>query len=459
MNKKLLTKILLLIVLAAINVYVIKSVHLGEGSLNLQLNILLEMDHTDNVQLYYSDSDEFSEDQSGIVQYNKLGDTQRMSISIVNESPVLRLDLGQNKGHIRIDHIEYSSWGKHQEISLQALSDSKMIHDISNITLENDSLLLEATGEDPYIVFRADSSALCDSVRTMLKKISLIFAVVLCILIDLIALFVFRHFDSICDSIYILLVNRRLIANLSVNDFKVRYVGSYLGIFWSFINPLVTIILYWLVFQFAFQSGDVDGHPFVLWLMAGLVPWFFISEAITNGTAALMEYSYLVKKVLFEISVLPPVKVISACIVHGVFMFVVLGIYVCLGYYPSLYWIQLIYYFICMLVFVAAIVYITSSVVLFVRDLSQFINVFMQVFMWATPIMWQVQIVPAKFQWIFRLNPAYYIITGYRDSLLYHIGVWERLGYSLYFWCVVGLLWIGGTVIFKRLRPHFADVI
>ena len=62
-----------------------------------------------------------------------------------------------------------------------------------------------------------------------------------------------------------------LVWNLSKNDFKVRYVGSYLGIFWAFINPLVTILLYWTVFQFAFNNSDVDGFPFVLWLVAGLV--------------------------------------------------------------------------------------------------------------------------------------------------------------------------------------------
>ena len=107
-----------------------------------------------------------------------------------------------------------------------------------------------------------------------------------------------------------------VIWNLAKNDFKTRFVGSYLGMFWAFVNPIVTILLYWFVFQFAFKSQDVEGFPFVLWLTAGLVPWFFFSEALTGGTSALLEYTYLVKKVVFKISILPLIKVVAASFKH-----------------------------------------------------------------------------------------------------------------------------------------------
>lgn len=264
---------------------------------------------------------------------------------------------------------------------------------------------------------------------------------------------------SICEILHDIFVSRRLIWNLAKNDFKVKYVGSYLGTFWAFINPLVTILLYWFVFQFAFGSGDVDGHPFVLWLIGGLVPWFFIQDTITNGTNALLEYAYLVKKVMFKVSVLPTIKIISACFIHIVFMVVVMGIYIFLGYIPQVYALQLIYYFVCATVLGLALVYVTSSVVLFVRDLGQFIAVFMQVFMWSTPIMWNINIVPATYQWIFKLNPAYYVVVGYRNSLLYNISMLDDPLYTLYFWVVVIVLLIMGTTIFRKLRPHFADVL
>ena len=73
--------------------------------------------------------------------------------------------------------------------------------------------------------------------------------------------------------------------------------------------------------------------------------------------------------------------------------------------------------------------------------------------------MWQSNIIPQKWLWFFLITPMYYVITGYRDSLLYHISMFQRLGYAAYFWVVVVLLFGLGTTIFKRLRPHFADVL
>ena len=104
--------------------------------------------------------------------------------------------------------------------------------------------------------------------------------------------------------------NRQLIWKLAKNDFKTRYAGSYLGIFWAFVQPIITVLLYWFVFTIAIPSrattlnGDLE-IPYVLWLIAGIVPWFYFSEALSSGTNALLEYNYLVKKVVFKISILP----------------------------------------------------------------------------------------------------------------------------------------------------------
>lgn len=284
--------------------------------------------------------------------------------------------------------------------------------------------------------------------------------IIWCILFDLLLLLFGIKSNIIFDMPYETILNYNLVWSLSKNDFKVRYVGSYLGIFWAFINPLVTILLYWIVFQFAFKSGDVDGYPFVLWLVSGLVPWFLIQDAIVSGSNALLEYAYLVKKVLFKVSVLPAIKIISASMVHIMFMVVVVVVFVCMGYFPGVIsLIQLLYYFIATIAFTLAITYVTSSIILFIRDLGQFIGVFMQVFMWASPIMWNVRIIPVNLRWIVKLNPAYYIINGYRDSLLYNIDIFQHMAQTLYFWSVVIVLLIIGSNIFAKLRPHFADVL
>ncbi|MCR5654215.1 MAG: ABC transporter permease [Lachnospiraceae bacterium] len=259
--------------------------------------------------------------------------------------------------------------------------------------------------------------------------------------------------------------NRRLILKLSKNDFKTRYAGSYLGIIWAFVQPIVTILVYWFVFQKALKVGSTKTTsgidiPYVLWLTTGLVPWFFFSEALNNGTNALIEYNYLVKKVVFNISVLPVIKLLSALLVHVFFVVFTLILFSCYGYFPDLYVLQVVYYSFALFVLCLAVTYATCSVVIFFRDLTQIISIVLQVGMWATPILWNLSTtVPENWQWIFKANPVYYIVKGYRDALIDKQWFWQDWRLTLYFWAVTLLIYWVATVIFKRLRPHFADVL
>lgn len=149
------------------------------------------------------------------------------------------------------------------------------------------------------------------------------------------------------------------------NDFKTKYAGSYLGIVWAFIQPIVTILVYWFVFSVGLKAGTVSDYPFVLYLVSGIVPWFFFQDALNGGTNALIEYNYLVKKVVFKISILPIVKIISALFVHVFFVAFALILCACYGYTPSLYTLQIIYYSVCTFLFVLGLVYATSAIVIF----------------------------------------------------------------------------------------------
>ena len=113
--------------------------------------------------------------------------------------------------------------------------------------------------------------------------------------------------------------SRKMVFNLAKNDFKTKYAGSYLGIIWAFVQPVVTILLYWFVFQVGFRSRPLGEYPFVLWLTAGLVPWFFFSDAWNGATNSMLEYSFLVKKVVFNIGILPVIKIFSAFFVNMFF--------------------------------------------------------------------------------------------------------------------------------------------
>lgn len=255
--------------------------------------------------------------------------------------------------------------------------------------------------------------------------------------------------------------NRRLVFSLAKNDFKTKYAGSYFGTVWAFIQPIVTICVYWFVFGLALRNGADRGVPFVLWLVAGLVPWFFIQEGLTGGTSALLEYNYLVKKVVFNIRILPVVKVFSAVFVHCFFVVIILVIYTFMGYPPDLYALQLIYYSFCTFMLILGVTYLTSSVVVFFRDLTQMINIALQVGVWVTPIMWNFSDLglTGLLTTILKLNPVFYIVQGYRDSLIDKVGIWEHPALTLYFWVFTVIVFILGTKLFKKLQVHFADVL
>ncbi len=254
--------------------------------------------------------------------------------------------------------------------------------------------------------------------------------------------------------------NKSLIWNLAKNDFKTKYAGSYLGIFWAFINPIVTILIYWFVFEFGLKaSSPIDDVPFVLWFISGMIPWFFFSDAISNATNSFVEYSYLVKKVVFKISVIPIVKIISAMFIHLVFVTFIVVIYGIYGRYPNLAIIQLIYYSMCIFVLSLAISYATSAMVLFFKDLGQIVGIFLQIGMWMSPIMWSYTIIPENLQWIAKLNPMFYVVEGYRDTLINEVWFWENIEHTIYFWCITAVLFFIGAIVFKKLKPHFSDVL
>lgn len=260
--------------------------------------------------------------------------------------------------------------------------------------------------------------------------------------------------------------NRKLILSLSKNDFKTRYAGSYLGIIWAFIQPIVTVLVYWFVFEKGLKANGINTKEgieieFVLWFVAALVPWFFFAEAWGSATNALIEYSYLVKKVVFKISILPIVKIISALYVHVFFVLFIMILYAAYGYFPDLYYLQILYYSACIFLLVLGLAYMTSAIVVFFKDLGQIISIVLQVGMWMTPIMWNIDAIELsdKMKFIFKLNPMYYVTLGYRDTFINKVWFFEHPNLTLYFWLVTVVMFIIGTVIFKRLKVHFADVL
>ena len=270
---------------------------------------------------------------------------------------------------------------------------------------------------------------------------------------------VLNDFGGMFKDIYF---NRHMLYQFAKNDFRAKYAGNFLGIVWGFLNPIVTVLTYWFVFAVGFKATMTDGrYPFVAFLITGLVPWIYFQDVLLGATNVFREYSYLVKKVVFNIKILPTVKLMSNLFLH--FFFCAVAILLCglYGFLPSLHLLQIFYYMFCMMAFLTAITWITASIQPFIPDISQFIAVIMQALMWATPVLYSIN----QFQdyptitFLLKLNPLYYIITGYRDAIFSSAWIWDHPYESIYFWVVTAFLALLGILVFRKLRPHFSDVL
>ncbi len=252
---------------------------------------------------------------------------------------------------------------------------------------------------------------------------------------------------------------RQTIKQLVKKDFRQQYLGSFLGLFWAFFQPAVYICILWFIFATGFRSGISTEFPFVLYLMSGMILWFFISESFTSGANALVENSYLVKKMVFRLSILPVVKVLSSLMIHVIFLGFLLVVYFFHGYSLHIHMLQVFYYLFATLILLLGLSWLSSALNVFVKDTIQIIRVFTRLGFWFTPIFWRIEMFPPKYQFVLKLNPFYYLINGYRDSLFYKVWFWKHLRLSCYYWAIACLFFIGGAIIFRRLRSHFADVI
>ncbi len=262
----------------------------------------------------------------------------------------------------------------------------------------------------------------------------------------------FKDFNDIISK-------RELILTLAESDFRKKFVGSFLGICWMFVQPITTVLIYFFVFQMGFKSQPVSDVPYVLWLIPGIVPWFFFNEAWGGATNCLYEYQHLVKKMVFKVSILPIIKVTASFFVHLIFIWIMLIVYLLFGIQPSIWWLQLFYFSFCTAFLVLGLSYITASANVFFKDMGQLVQVVLQIGMWLAPIMWSEMIFPERFRWMIRLNPFYYIVEGYRDCFIDHVGFWNNWKMTLYFWCFAMAVFVIGASLFKRLKPHFADVL
>lgn len=248
------------------------------------------------------------------------------------------------------------------------------------------------------------------------------------------------------------------ICALAYSDFRSRFSGSYLGILWGIIQPMSTILLFWFVFQVGFRSNPVDEVPFILWLSAGMIPWNYFYDSWVNGTSTFVSYGYIVKKVVFNVQMLPIVKSLSSGILNIFFNIILLCIYTLYGEFPGYHMIDMVYYSLCIMALSLGLSYVTATLNVFMKDIGQFLGIVLQFLMWLTPMMWDYHMLE-NYSWFYEFNPMHYVINGYRESLIngkWFFSNWQQM---LWFWGITILFCICGNKLMHRLKVHFADVL
>ncbi len=253
--------------------------------------------------------------------------------------------------------------------------------------------------------------------------------------------------------------NRGIIVELTRREFKARHLGSGLGLLWSFMHPAILTTIYCVVFTFGLPVGPINGVPFLVWILSGMVCWFVASDIIGGGASAVTDNRFLVKKVVFRITLLPVIRLLSNLPVHLFLLLVVVAICWCRGYPPTWYTLQVFYYLGCLVALGLGWTLLMSALVPFLKDVGQLVQVILVFAFWASPLIWHVEKFEGTYKFVAYLNPLCYIVQGYRESLVTHIAFWHHPPITIYFWCfTLGMLFVGGLV-FSRLRPHFADVL
>ncbi len=175
-------------------------------------------------------------------------------------------------------------------------------------------------------------------------------------------------FKSFVLFVLALYERRSLIVEMAKRDISTRYVGSFLGFFWAFINPLLMISILWFVFSIGLRIRPSGGVPFVIFLTAGMAIWNTFTEAINLSTGVIVTNQHLVKKVVFQLSILPVVKLVGTLVTHSIFLLLLMILILLHGMPFSIYWFQALYYFGAMSVLVLGLSWIFSSINVFARD-------------------------------------------------------------------------------------------
>jgi lipopolysaccharide transport system permease protein len=250
-----------------------------------------------------------------------------------------------------------------------------------------------------------------------------------------------------------------LLKEFIVRDVKGRFAGSMAGIFWTLINPLATILVYFFIFSIIFRirvkAEETGTNSFVVFFLAGYFPWLLFSEALTRSAGILLENTSMITKVVFPVELLPASAVLATIMINGFGLVVYIGYILAKGY-GSVAWLWFGALFTAQLFFTFGLAYFLAAFCVFVRDVKEILTIVIMIWFHVTPIIYPLSLVPAAARPIMLWNPMAMFVLLYRDAFLLHQMHWLWLMRL----AVISLIsYVLGAWFFMRARPAFGDVL
>ncbi|MBD8028602.1 ABC transporter permease [Ureibacillus sp. Re31] len=256
-----------------------------------------------------------------------------------------------------------------------------------------------------------------------------------------------------------------LIRRLSAFEIKSENRNNFLGSSWEVINLVIQVAIYWFVFSNVMERSDVtlangEKIPYIFWLLAGFILWVFFFKSTLNSSSSIYSRIRILAKMNFPMSIVPSFVIFSQLYIHIVMILIFVIIFHIGGYFANIYYIQLLYFIPATIFLILGLSLITSTLSTIVRDVHMLLNAVLRMFIYLSPVLWDIGKLGAPFGDIVKLNPLFYLLEGYRAAFFgsewYFITHWE---YSIYFWVLSILIFIIGSNLHLKFRRHFVDYL
>lgn len=248
---------------------------------------------------------------------------------------------------------------------------------------------------------------------------------------------------------------------LAKSDLIKTYNGAALGPAWALIKPTLLIFVYWFAFKFGLRrGGNIDGHPFVLWLIVGNLPWLYISEILVSGANSIRANRHLVTKMPFPMATIMSFVSLSKLFVHFALAGIVIVILLVNGYRPTIYWLQLLYYVPAIYIFFTALSWITAPLSCLSKDFLNLIKAIVTALFWLSGVVWNPYDLPAgPIKAIILMNPITYFINGYRNTFLFGKWFFETRFETVSFLLLCIFVMYSGATIYRKTNKEIRDVL